>query len=273
MTSTGRLWVVATPIGNLEDVTLRALRVLREADAVLAEDTRRTRILLMRHGIAVPLRRLDAHRERDSIGRLVDEMRRGRRFALVSDAGTPLVSDPGGRLVAAARDAAVPVEVVPGPSAVIAALVAAALPFHAFRFVGFLPRAGARRRRTLERIARSDEATVFFESPRRIAETLRALAMLLPADRRVAVCRELTKVHEQVLVGDAQRLAERLAHGCRGELTVVVEGGRSDSESVSDSDSDSGSDSDSDSDSDSGSDSNSDSDSDSGSVSHSRPGT
>lgn len=220
----GRLWVVATPIGNLEDVTLRALRVLREADLVLAEDTRRTRALLGHHGIAARLRSFHAHTPPGQVEALVRELSEGRRIVLVTDAGTPVVSDPGMRLVRAAVEAGVRVETVPGPSAVTAALAVAAVPCDTFRFVGFLPRGGARRRRVLAEIAAERGASVLFEAPTRVAATLRELAAHT-GSRTVAVCRELTKVHEEVVRGTAAELAERFADGTRGEVTVVV-GGR-----------------------------------------------
>lgn len=223
--SPGRLWVVATPIGNLEDVTLRALRVLREADTVLAEDTRRSRKLLSAHGIGTPLRALHAHSSDAVVDRWVAALAGGARLALVSDAGTPIVSDPGAALVARAVDAGVPVEAVPGASAVTAALVVAGLPADVFRFVGFLPRGGARRRRALDEVAGERGATVLFEAPGRVAGTLADLAARLGAGRRVAVCRELTKLHEEVFRGSLADAAARFADGARGEVTLVVEGG------------------------------------------------
>jgi len=220
---TGTLWVVATPIGNLEDVTLRALRVLREADGVLAEDTRRTRRLLSHHGIPAALRAFHAHTDPGRTHALVAELAAGARLALVSDAGTPLVSDPGVGLVAAAREAGIRVEAVPGPSAVTAALTVAGLRCDGFRFWGFLPRSGGRRRRALQAIGRDPGAGVLFESPHRLARTLSELGELLGEQRRIAVCRELTKVHQEVVRGSAAELAERFAEGARGEITLVVE--------------------------------------------------
>ena len=220
----GRLWVVATPIGNLDDITLRALAVLGDADAILAEDTRRTRRLCTHHGIATPLRSFHAHTPDERVDELARELAGGARIALVTDAGMPLVSDPGIRLVSAATDAGVAVESVPGPSAVTAALAVAAVRCDAFRFVGFLPRSGGRRRRLLDEVAAERGATVLFEAPTRLAGTLRDLAEALGDDRTVAVCRELTKVHEEVARGTARELAERFADGTRGEVTLVVEG-------------------------------------------------
>lgn len=219
----GRLAVVATPIGNLEDVTLRALRTLREADAILAEDTRRTRALCAHHGIETPLRAFHAHSSEGTITALVAELAAGAALALVTDAGTPLVSDPGASLVAAAIAAGVRVEPIPGPSAPIAALVASGLQVGAFRFVGFLPRAGGKRREALDALETAEEATVLFEAANRLPETLAELAARLP-DRRAAVARELTKLHEEIARGTLAELRDRYREAPRGEVTLVVEG-------------------------------------------------
>jgi 16S rRNA (cytidine1402-2'-O)-methyltransferase len=215
----GRLVVCPTPIGNLQDVTLRVLAALREADVVACEDTRRTRVLLDRHGIrAAELVSHHEHNERERAGGLAARVRDGAVVALVTDAGMPVVSDPGGALVAACLDAGLPVEVLPGPSAVPAALVASGMGGEPWRFAGFLPR----RRAELERELGARETTVAFESPRRVAATLGVLAELDPG-RPVAVCRELTKVHEEVLRGTAAELAERLRGAeVRGEVVLVV---------------------------------------------------
>jgi 16S rRNA (cytidine1402-2'-O)-methyltransferase len=218
------LFVVATPIGNLEDVTLRAVRVLREVEAILAEDTRRTRTLCTAHGIGTPLRAFHAHSGEGAVEKLVAELAAGARFALVTDAGTPVVSDPGARLVAAARDAGIAVEVIPGPSAVTAAIAACGLRVDGFRFAGFLPRGGARRREAIEAIARAGEASVVFEAPSRTGDTLAELAVACGAERSAAVCRELTKVHEEVVRGTLGSLAAQFAGGARGEVTLVIEG-------------------------------------------------
>ena len=220
----GTLFVVATPIGNLEDVTLRALRVLREADLLLAEDTREVRKLLGRHGIAARPVSLHAHNEARRQAEALAALEAGGKVALVSDAGTPLVSDPGERLVAAAVAGGHGVEAVPGASAVLAALVVAGLPAERFTFVGFLPRRGAERERLLARLRDARETLVFFESPRRLAATLRELAERL-GDRRAAVARELTKRFEEVARGRLRELADRFAEGVRGEVTLVVEAG------------------------------------------------
>lgn len=219
----GILWVVATPIGNLEDITLRALRVLREADAILAEDTRRTRALTTHHEVPTRLRAFHAHSPDETVAALVMELEEGARLALVTDAGTPLVSDPGARLVAAATDAGVRVEPIPGASAPITALAASGLRVGAFRFVGFLPRSGGGRKSAIEKLVRAEEATVLFESPRRLPGTLAELAEAAPT-RRAAVARELTKLHEEIVRGSLRELAERFESAPRGEITLVVEG-------------------------------------------------
>jgi 16S rRNA (cytidine1402-2'-O)-methyltransferase len=216
----GRLLVCATPIGNLEDVTLRVLRTLGEADVIACEDTRHTRVLLDRHGIrGASLVSLHEHNERARAPRLAQRVRAGETVALVSDAGTPLVSDPGYELVRACLQAELPVEVLPGPSAAVAALIGSGLPVERWRFVGFLPR----RRAELERVlAQTEETLVGFESPRRLAATLRVLAELDP-ERAVAVCRELTKLHEEVRRGSAGELADHYASSPpRGEIVLVI---------------------------------------------------
>lgn len=218
----GKLSVVATPIGNLEDITLRALRTLREANTVLAEDTRRTRILLNHHDIRTPLRSLHAHSSPHVIEQCVSELLAGAHLALVTDAGTPIVSDPGAPLVAAAAERSITIEAIPGPSAVTAALTVSAIACDGFRFFGFLPRTGKSRRAALAQIAASEVASVVFESPQRIARTLGDLAELAGPSRKAAVCRELTKLHEEVARGDLGTLQARFAENARGEITLVV---------------------------------------------------
>jgi 16S rRNA (cytidine1402-2'-O)-methyltransferase len=215
----GHLVVCPTPIGNLEDVTLRVLSALREADVVACEDTRRTRVLLERHGIHATLSSYHEHNERRRAGELVERMRAGAAVALVSDAGMPLVSDPGFVLVAACVAAGIRVEVLPGPSAALTALVASGLPSESWRFVGFLPR----RRGELETLfASAQETTVAFESPHRLAASLDVLAAV-EAERPAVVGRELTKLHEEVVRGSARELAERFARESpRGEVVLVV---------------------------------------------------
>jgi 16S rRNA (cytidine1402-2'-O)-methyltransferase len=218
--SSGRLVVCPTPIGNLEDVTLRVLSALRDADVVACEDTRRTRVLLERYGVSATLVSYHEHNERERAAELVARMRGGEVVALVSDAGMPLVSDPGYVLVQGCVAAGLEVEVLPGPSAALAALVASALPADAWRFAGFLPR----KRGALLEVFASPETVVAFESPRRVAASLTALAEADP-DRPVAVCRELTKLHEEVVRGTAAELAARYAgEPPRGEVVLVVGG-------------------------------------------------
>jgi 16S rRNA (cytidine1402-2'-O)-methyltransferase len=214
----GRLVICPTPIGNLEDVTLRVLSALRGADVVACEDTRRTRVLLDRYGVKASLVSYHEHNERKRAAELVKRMRSGAVVALVSDAGMPLISDPGFELVRAAVAAGLPVEVLPGPSAALAALVASGLPADAWHFVGFLPR----KRGELERLFAAPETLVAFESPRRVASSLGVLAERDP-DRPVAVARELTKVHEEVVRGSAAEVAARYAgQAPRGEVVLVV---------------------------------------------------
>jgi 16S rRNA (cytidine1402-2'-O)-methyltransferase len=219
----GTLFVVATPIGNLEDVTLRALRVLREVDLVLAEDTRRTRTLLTHHDVRTRPRSLHAHNEAQRSREVLEVLASGRSAALVSDAGTPLVSDPGERLVAAVIAAGHAVVPVPGPSAILSALVASGLPAAPFLFLGFLPRRRGERDALLARIRDRRETMVLFESPRRLAATLRRLLDAL-GDRPACVARELTKLHEEVARGSLGELAERFGEGTKGEVTLVIGG-------------------------------------------------
>jgi 16S rRNA (cytidine1402-2'-O)-methyltransferase len=220
VSAAGRLVVCPTPIGNLEDVTLRVLSALRDADVVACEDTRRTRVLLERYGVQATLVSYHEHNERERAAELVDRMLSGEVVALVSDAGMPLVSDPGYVLVQSCVAAGLEVEVLPGPSAALAALVASALPADVWRFAGFLPR----KRAALLEVFGSPETLVAFESPRRVGASLAVLAALDP-ERPVAVCRELTKVHEEVVRGSASELATRYAdEPPRGEVVLVVGG-------------------------------------------------
>jgi 16S rRNA (cytidine1402-2'-O)-methyltransferase len=218
--SAGRLVVCPTPIGNLEDVTLRVLSALRDADVVACEDTRRTRVLLERYGVQATLISYHEHNERERAAELVERMGGGAVVALVSDAGMPLVSDPGYVLVQGCVAAGLEVEVLPGPSAALAALVASALPADAWRFAGFLPR----KRAALVQAFASPETVVAFESPRRVGASLAALAEIDPT-RPAVVCRELTKVHEEVVRGTAAELAARYADQApRGEVVLVIGG-------------------------------------------------
>ncbi len=205
----GRLVVCPTPIGNLEDITLRVLAALREADVIAAEDTRHTRALLDRYGVNAPLVSYHEHNEERRSAELVGRMQSGSVVALVSDAGMPLVSDPGYVLVRACVAAGLAVEVLPGPSAALTALVASGLPSDSWRFVGFLPRKKGDLRRVLS-FGPEAGTLVAFESPRRVPATLEVLASIDPA-RAVAVARELTKLHEEVVRGTASELAARYA--------------------------------------------------------------
>jgi 16S rRNA (cytidine1402-2'-O)-methyltransferase len=216
------LAVCATPIGNLADVTLRVLDELRDADAVLCEDTRRTQVLLDRHGIrARRLVSLHRHNEARRTEELLPLLLSGDRLALVSDAGLPGVNDPGGRLVGAALDAGVAVTVLPGPSAVETALVASGLGAAEYRFLGYLPRRDAELVALWEVARRWPYTAIAFESPRRLPRSLASLARVDPG-RRVAVCRELTKRFEEVVRGTADELAARFREAARGEVTLVV---------------------------------------------------
>jgi len=215
------LAVCATPIGNLDDITLRVLDELRAADLVLAEDTRHTRGLLERHGIGATPLSYHEHNEAARVAELVPRLEAGERIALVTDAGMPLVSDPGARLVRAALDAHIPVTVLPGASAVETALVASGLGGGAYAFVGFLPRKAGELAALWRQTSAWGCVVVAFESPQRVGASLRALAALDPA-REVAVCRELTKRFEEVVRGPASELAARFAEPPRGEVTLVV---------------------------------------------------
>jgi 16S rRNA (cytidine1402-2'-O)-methyltransferase len=223
------LAIVPTPIGNLEDITLRALRYLRDADLVACEDTRRTGRLLVHYGIKKALLAYHEHNEerlaKELAGRAETE-----RIALVSNAGTPLVSDPGYPLVSACIEAGVEVEVLPGPSALVTALVASGLPSDAFVFLGFLPRKGRGRKEILARISEEQYTFVIYESPHRISGTLAEL----PAEAPVAVCRELTKLHEEVYRGRAAEAAGRFSEGAKGELVLVVRGGTAATDNLED---------------------------------------
>jgi 16S rRNA (cytidine1402-2'-O)-methyltransferase len=214
------LVVVPTPIGNLEDITLRALRTLREANLIACEDTRRTGRLLSHYGIKKDLVAYHEHNE-ERLAPELAERARSEKVALVSDAGMPLVSDPGYRLLRACIKGGVEVEVLPGPSALITALVASGLPGDTIVFFGFLPRKGGERTELLRRIFEERATFVLFESPHRLCKTLAEL----PAEAPVAVCRELTKLHEEVFRGIAAEAAQRFSGGVKGEIVLVVRGG------------------------------------------------
>ena len=220
--TSGVLLVCATPIGNLGDVTLRVLDALRTADVIAAEDTRVTRKLLARYEIRTPLESYHEHNRAVKTPELVDRIERGERIALVSDAGTPGVSDPGEQLVDACLEAGLTVEVLPGASAILTALVASGLPTSAFYFGGFLPRKQGERFRALQKLADLDATLVFYESPGRTPATLASIAEALPG-RRAAVARELTKLHEEIVRGEVGELASRYAdREIRGEVVLLV---------------------------------------------------
>lgn len=217
----GTLYVVGTPIGNLRDITLRAIDTLKEADRIVAEDTRRTRALLSHLGIqGKPLEAVEAHASEQRIARVVERLVEGERIALVTDAGMPSISDPGTALLREALRAGADVTVVPGPSAVTAAVALSGLVTGPFFFLGFLPRAGTARKDALARLASCPEPCVLFEAPNRLKATLADLATLMPK-REVAVARELTKLHEEVLRGSAEELAA-LDRDYLGEVTLVL---------------------------------------------------
>ncbi len=215
------LAICATPIGNLDDVTLRVLEELRESDRILCEDTRHTRILLTRHGITAHLESYHRHNEAARTSRVIERLRAGERVALVSDAGLPGVNDPGARLIAAAVAAGVEVTVLPGASAVETALVASGLVADHFQFVGYLPRRPTELRGLAEELSTWTGAVVAFESPRRLPASLALLADVLPG-RRAAVCRELTKRFEEIVRGSLDELAARFVEPPRGEITLVL---------------------------------------------------
>ncbi|MDE3165251.1 MAG: 16S rRNA (cytidine(1402)-2'-O)-methyltransferase [Acidobacteriota bacterium] len=219
----GRLYLVATPIGNLEDITYRAVRLLGEADVIACEDTRQTRKLLDHYGIHKPTVSYHEHNEAERAAELTARMTLGAAVALVSDAGMPLVSDPGYRLVRAAIDAGIPVEPVPGASASLAALAASGLATDAFHFGGFLPPKDGQRRRTLESLAAEEATLIFYEAPHRILETLQAVEETLGA-RQVVVARELTKLHEEFLRGTPAEVRGQLAarDTVKGEITLLI---------------------------------------------------
>jgi 16S rRNA (cytidine1402-2'-O)-methyltransferase len=219
----GRLYIIATPIGNLEDITYRAVRILGEADLIACEDTRQTHKLLDRYGIQKPTVSYHEHNEIERAPELAARMLAGATIALVSDAGMPLVSDPGYRLVRAALDNGVEVVPLPGPSAILAALAASGLPTDAFHFAGFLPSKTAQRAKLLESLREEPATLIFFEAPHRIDEALEAIAQVL-GNRPVVVARELTKIHEEFLRGTAAEIRAALSarEAVKGEITILV---------------------------------------------------
>src|SRR5437762_7277551 len=221
----GTLYVVATPLGNLDDLSPRAAATLKAAAAVAAEDTRHTKTLLAHVGSHAELMSFHAHSPDSALRRILHLLGTGKDVALVTDAGTPAVSDPGAVLVAAARERDVPVVTIPGPTAVAAALAVSGLSADRYLFLGFLPRKGGDRRRLLEMVADSEWTVVMFEAPNRVAELLADLARACGGERRAAVARELTKVFEETRDGTLEELAEYYAEApARGEVTVIVAG-------------------------------------------------
>jgi len=223
----GTLFVVATPIGNLGDMTFRAVETLKAVSFVAAEDTRRARILCERFGIGTALLSLPAFREADQADALVARLVAGEDAAVITDAGSPTISDPGGILVERAIAAGIRVVPIPGPSAVVTALSASGLPTSRFFFAGFLPRKGPGRERDLTLLKRLDATLVLYESPERLGETLKELLAVF-GDRRAVVARELTKLHEELARGRLSELADRFGGEVKGEITVLVEGALAD---------------------------------------------
>ena len=221
------LYVVATPIGNLEDISYRAVRVLTEANLVAAEDTRHSRVLLSHYNISTPMQAVHEHNEIQVAAQILERISNGEAVALISDAGTPLISDPGYRLVQAAREAGLPIHAVPGPSAVTAALSVAGLPPDRFAFEGFLPTKTSARKKKLESLGRETRTLVFFESSHRIQDSIDDMSEAFGEQRMAAVCRELTKKFETVLRAPLAEVSDQLSQDknqTRGEFVVVVDG-------------------------------------------------
>ena len=218
------LYIVATPIGNLEDITLRAVRVLKQVDLIACEDTRQTQKLLNHYGIEKPTISYHEHNEASRAAELVEKLLQGAKIAMVSDAGTPGISDPGYRLIALAIERGLPVIPVPGPAAFITALVGSGFPLHPVTFRGFLSPKSSARRRALEAIRESRQTEIFYEAPHRIVETLEDAVAVLGPNRRLAIARELTKIHEEFLRGTAVEVLEILkARGdVKGEIVLLV---------------------------------------------------
>ena len=218
------LYLVATPIGNLEDITLRAIRVLKQADLIACEDTRQTQKLLNHFGIEKPTVSYHEHNEASRAAELVERLAAGARIAMVSDAGTPGISDPGFRLIALAIERGLPVVPVPGPAALITALVASGLPIKSFSFRGFLPPKSGARRRELENIRQSPQTEIFYEAPHRVREALQDVVVVLGPQRRVVVARELTKIYEEFLRGAAAEVLAVLntREDVKGEIVLLI---------------------------------------------------
>jgi 16S rRNA (cytidine1402-2'-O)-methyltransferase len=223
-TTKGVIYIVSTPIGNLEDITLRALKILKDVDLIAAEDTRRTRKLLSRFDIHTTLVSYFEHNELKRLDKLLSHVKRGKDIALVSDAGTPGISDPGYRLIQEAIEREIPVIPIPGPSAAIAALSIAGLPTDSFAFVGFLPKKGGKRRKLLDKLADSMWTSILYESPHRLMETLEDLRVAC-GDRQIVVTRELTKAFEEVIRGPISEVIDILTgKRIKGEITLVLGG-------------------------------------------------
>jgi 16S rRNA (cytidine1402-2'-O)-methyltransferase len=222
-TKPGTLYVVATPIGNLEDISYRAVRVLKEADLIACEDTRHTAKLLHHYGIDKPTVSYHEHNEAARAEELVTKLIAGLNVAQVSDAGMPGISDPGYRVIKLAIERGVPVVPIPGASAVVTALAASGLPTDSFQFLGFLPAKSGQRRTMLETLRAAEHTTVVYEAPHRIAETMKDIVELLGAERPVVLARELTKVHEEFIRGSAAQVLHRVQeHELKGEITLLV---------------------------------------------------
>lgn len=222
-TKPGTLYVVATPIGNLEDITYRAVRVLKEADLIACEDTRHTAKLLHHYGIDKPTISYHEHNETARAEELVAKLTAGLNVAQVSDAGMPGISDPGYRVIKLAIERGVPVVPIPGASAVVAALAASGLPTDSFQFLGFLPAKSGQRRTVLESLRSATHTTVVYEAPHRIAETMKDIVELLGAERSIVLARELTKMHEEFIRGSAAEVLQRVEeHELKGEMTLLI---------------------------------------------------
>jgi 16S rRNA (cytidine1402-2'-O)-methyltransferase len=221
---TGTLYITATPIGNLEDITLRALRTLSAVDYIAAEDTRKTGLLLRHHNIRKPLISYFEHNERIRTPALINDLLQGKSIALVSEAGTPTISDPGFRLVRAARQAGIPVVPIPGPCAALAALSVSGLAVHRFAFEGFLPSRQGKRQKALARLAGEPRTLIFYESPFRILAALQDMLAIL-GDRPAMLAREITKLYEEHITGNLSSIQQALAHKTvKGEITLIVAG-------------------------------------------------
>ena len=222
--TTGTLYIVSTPIGNLEDITLRALRILKEVDLIAAEDTRHTILLLRHFGIQTPLTSYFERNELKKKEFIVSKLNQGDRVALVSDAGTPGISDPGFRLIQTAIENQIPIVPIPGPSAAIAALSVSGLPTDAFLFKGFLPHKSKKRRDLLKQLGEVRETLIFYESPHRLSEALNDLLNIL-GDREMVLTRELTKIYEEVLRGNVSEIKKQIGERkLKGEITLVISG-------------------------------------------------